>query len=64
MIHLRLRVKINSFFKSQFILQSVVLHLAECYGERVLQCLGEKPYPQIVGAGPDRARGCVLKSKP
>jgi hypothetical protein len=31
------------FFKSQFILQSVVIHLAECYGEGVLQCLGERP---------------------
>jgi hypothetical protein len=29
--------------KSQFILQSVVIHLAECYGEGVLQCLGERP---------------------
>jgi hypothetical protein len=25
------------FFKSQFILQSVVIHLAECYDEEVLQ---------------------------
>jgi hypothetical protein len=24
-------------------LQSVVVHLAECYGEGVLQCLGERP---------------------
>jgi hypothetical protein len=31
------------FFKFQFILQSVVIHLAECYGEGVLQCLGERP---------------------
>jgi hypothetical protein len=31
------------FLKSYFILQSVVIHLAECYGERVLQCLGERP---------------------
>jgi hypothetical protein len=31
-----------SFFKSQYILQSVVIHLAECYGEEVLQCLGER----------------------
>jgi hypothetical protein len=33
----------NFFFKSKFILQSVVIHLAECYGEGVLQCLGERP---------------------
>jgi hypothetical protein len=31
------------FFKSQFILQSVVIDLTECYGEGVLQCLGERP---------------------
>jgi hypothetical protein len=30
------------FFKSQFILKSVVIHLAEFYGEGVLQCLGER----------------------
>jgi hypothetical protein len=28
--------------KSQFILQAVVIYLAECYGEGVLQCLGER----------------------
>jgi hypothetical protein len=37
------RRKHKFFFKSQFILQSVVIHLAECYGEGVLQCLGKKP---------------------
>jgi hypothetical protein len=35
------------FFKSQFILQSVVIQFqadtAECYGEEVLQCPGERP---------------------
>jgi hypothetical protein len=31
------------FLKFQFILQSIVIHLAECYGEEVLQCLGERP---------------------
>jgi hypothetical protein len=31
------------FLKSKFILQSVVIHLAECYGEGILQCLGERP---------------------
>jgi hypothetical protein len=46
--------KYNFVFKSQFILQSVVINLAECYGERVLQCLGEgetlsRASPQIVG---------------
>jgi hypothetical protein len=64
-------VKHNFFLKSQLILQSVVIHLAECYGEGVLQCLGERPSvealsrapPQIVGARPDGARRCVLKSK-
>jgi hypothetical protein len=33
------------YLKAQFILQPVVIlvHSAECYGERVLQCLGERP---------------------
>jgi hypothetical protein len=32
---------VNFFFlKSHFILQSVVIHLAECYGQGGLQCLG------------------------
>jgi hypothetical protein len=31
------------FFISQFILQAAVIHLAECYSEEVLQCLGEGP---------------------
>jgi hypothetical protein len=54
-------------FKSQFILQAVVIHLSECYGDGVLQCLWEETLsrasPQIVGARPDLARGCALKSK-
>jgi hypothetical protein len=29
--------------KSKCILQSIVIHLAECYCEVVLQCLGERP---------------------
>jgi hypothetical protein len=31
------------FFKSQLVLQSVVIHLTEYYGEEVLQCLGKRP---------------------
>jgi hypothetical protein len=31
------------FLESQFILKSVVIHLAECYAEGVLQCLEEGP---------------------
>jgi hypothetical protein len=41
------------FFKSKFILQSAVIHLAECYGEEVLQCLGEEP-----SVGPLRRSRC------
>jgi hypothetical protein len=31
------------FFEIPVFLQSVVIHLAKCYGEEVLQCLGERP---------------------
>jgi hypothetical protein len=32
----------KNIFKIVFFLQAVVIRLAECYGERVLQCLGER----------------------